>query len=94
MNFHLPPKPRPSVRAVVAVDEGVAQDGEQPRPDGGTRLERAPESKRANHRVLHQILGAGGVSRVAKRRPVEAVEVGERGPLKGLVGRLVFQCVR
>ncbi len=65
--------------------EMVAQDGEQPRRHIGARLERVDIGKRAQHRLLHQVIGA---IHVPAQRDREGAETRHRGK-NGFADQLV-----
>ena len=78
----------------VGVDVGVRQDPVQPRLEVGARLVLVERGEGLGERLLHEVLGVGGVAGHAQGRRVELVEVLQRlalearGPLLArLVGR-------
>src|SRR5690606_20361065 len=74
---------------VVAGDEGVAQDREQPGADARALFERVPGAVGSDDDVLDQVLGLGRVAGHAQSGSVERVELRERRALELLAcGRL------
>src|SRR3989337_360056 len=72
--------------AAVFINEGVAEDREQPPLGIGPLLVLVPGAVRLEQRFLHQVVGIGGVAREAQRHAVQHVEVHQRlaleaGPL-------------
>ena len=61
-----------------AVARAVVEDGEQPGPQIRSRLEAVRRAERFEICVLHEVFGIRGHPRQPQRRPVEAVERGQR----------------